>query len=168
MGIDSLFGNGIDGKTSDIIKALGVISNELNKLKKGEKEKFDKIMMTGNGQMGGFLSASLVSIGIPMILNALMGSGLHNMPAGTKGYIEHRKKIPIPKNSQPLVKQPEGTALINKKWEPYNSPPFYNEHEIKGYEVKNKRSKKRTEEGILFRNSKNNPVKKVPLLNILC
>ena len=79
LGIDSVFsGKGIDGKTSDIIKGLAVIENELRKMPKSQKHKFDEIMMTGNGQSGGFLGTPLASIGIPMILKALTGSGLHN------------------------------------------------------------------------------------------
>ena len=56
LGIDSLFdSNGIDSKTGDIIKALAIISNELNKLPKNQKDNFDQIMMSGNGKMeGGF------------------------------------------------------------------------------------------------------------------
>ena len=35
---------------------------------------------------GGFLGMLLASIGIPMILNALTGQGLHNTPPDTGGY----------------------------------------------------------------------------------
>ena len=139
LGIDSLFdGNGIDGKTMDIVKAMAVITNELNRLPKNQKEKFDQLMMmNGNGQTmkGGFLGTLLASIGIPLVVK-MLGSGLHNTPAGAKGYKTHSKKIPSPPNSQPVVKQNEGTALIHKKWQPYNAPPFYDEYGIKGYGVK--------------------------------
>ena len=53
LGIDALFGNGIDWKTFDIVKAMTIISNELNKMKTNEKQIFDQIMMSGNGQMQG-------------------------------------------------------------------------------------------------------------------
>ena len=81
LGIDSLFsGKGIDGKTGDIIKALIIVENELRKLPKDQKCKFDEIMMTGHGQQsGGFLGTLLASIGIPMVLKAL-GAGIHNRP----------------------------------------------------------------------------------------
>ena len=57
------------------------------------------------------------------------------------------KKIPIPNQNQPVVKQPEGTALINQwKWKPYNPPPFYDEHEIEGVKGYGKKKiRKRTE-----------------------
>ena len=85
-------GKGIDGETGDIIKALAVIETELNKLSKSQKQKFDQVMMTGNGEMsGGFLSTLLGSIGIPIILKALTGSGLHNTPYDTSSYKTHRQ-----------------------------------------------------------------------------
>ena len=107
LGIEKIFGSGANfhnSKICDIVKALAIVQNELTKLPKKEKEKFDKVMMmSGNGQMhGGFLSALLGAIGIPMILK-LLGSGLHNSPKG--GYKTHPKTIPIPKNqNQPIIK----------------------------------------------------------------
>ena len=100
------------------------------------------MMMSGNSEMeGGFLSALLGAIGVPMILKLLTGSGLHNSPNG--GYKTHPKKIPIPSQNQPVIKQPEGTALINNKWIPYE--PQFDNHEIigtKGYGFKKKKNKK--------------------------
>ena len=168
LGIDSLFsGKGIDGKTSDIIKALAVIENEVRKLNKPQKSKFDEIMMTGNGQTGGFLGTLLASIGLPLVIKALTGSGIHNRPFDMQSYKTHPKKIPIPQNQQqPIVKEPvDGTAL--KEWELWNPPPFNDNHEMieyKGKGVKKKRPKK-SGEGILF--GKQSPFKNVPLLNIL-
>ena len=168
LGIDSLFsGKGIDGKTSDIIKALAVIENEVRKLSKPQKAKFDEIMMTGNGQSGGFLSALLASLGIPIVLKAL-GAGIHNRPYDVQSYKTHPKKIPIPsQNQQPIVKEREGTSLTTD-WELWNPPPFNDNHEMieyKGNGIKKKRSKKKSGDGILF--GKNSPFKNVPLLNIL-
>ena len=169
LGIDSLFsGKGINGKTGDIIKALAVIQNELTKMPKNQKNKFDKVMMSGNGQNGqseGFLSALLASVGLPLILKALSGSGIHNRPYDTTSYKTHRKKIPIPSN-QPVVKQPEGTALND--WRPYNPPPFNdNDHEIigvEGYGLK-KKDQKNHGDGLLL--GKDSIFKDEPLLNIL-
>ena len=138
-----------------------MIENELRKMPKNQKSKFDQIMMSGNGQSGGFLSALLGAIGIPMIMK-LLGSGLHNSPTG--GYKTHRKKIPIPSENQPVVKQNEGTGLND--WQIYNPPPFNEEHEIIQRVGLKKRSKSHGE-GLLFGNSKNNPFRNVPLLNIL-
>ena len=140
LGIEKIFGSGTNfdnSKVGDIVKALAIVQNELSKLPKKEKEKFDKVMMmSGNGEMsGGFLSALLGALGIPIIMKILGGSGLHNSPNG--GYKQHPKKIPIPTQNQP-----EGTALINNKWIPYE-PQFYN-HEIigtKGYGLKKKDQK---------------------------
>ena len=171
LGIDSLFsGKGIDGKTGDLIKALAVIENEVRKLNKPQKSKFDEIMMTGNGQngqTGGFLGTLLASIGLPLVIKALTGSGIHNRLFDMQGYKTHPKKIPIPQNQQqPIVKEPvDGTAL--KEWELWNPPPFNDNHEMieyKGKGVKKKRSKTHGD-GILF--GKQSPFKNVPLLNIL-
>ena len=168
LGIDSLFsGKGIDGKTADLIKALAVIENEVRKLNKPQKSKFDEIMMTGNGQTGGFLGTLLASIGLPIVIKALTGSGIHNRPYYMQSYKTHPKKIPIPENQKPIVKEPSGTALT--EWELWNPPPFNDNHEMieyKGKGVKKKRSKTHGD-GILFGNSKNNPFRDVPLLNIL-
>ena len=145
LGIEKIFGSGANfdnSKVGDIVKALAIVQNELTKLPKKEKEKFDKvIMMSGNGEVeGGFLSALIASIGIPMIMKLLGGYGLHNTPDG--GYKTHPKKFTIPQN-QPVVKQPEGTALVNNKWLPYE--PQFDNHEIvesKGYGLKKKNKKK--------------------------
>ena len=148
LGIDSLFsGKGIDAKTGDIIKALAVIENEVRKLSKPQKSKFDEIMMTGNGQKGCFLAGLLASIGLPIVIKALTGSGIHNRPYDVQSYKTHPKKIPITSQNQQLVKQPEGTSL--NEWELFNPPPFNDNHEIiiesKGRGVKKKDQKKHRE-----------------------
>ena len=171
LGVDSLFsGKGIDGKTGDIIKALAVIENEVRKLSKPQKAKFDEIMMTGNGQngqSGGFLGALLASIGLPIVLKALTGSGIHNRPYDMQSYKTHPKMIPIPTQNQqqPVVKEPSGSSLT--EWELWNPPPFNDNHkmiEYKGKGIKKKRSKTHGK-GIIF--GKQSPFKNIPLLNIL-
>ena len=168
IGIDSLFsGKGIDGKTGDLIKAIAVLENEVRKLSKPQKDKFDEIMMTGNGQSGGFLSSLLVTLGLPLVIKALTGNGIHNRPYDMQSYKTHPKKIPIPSQNQqqPIIKDPSGSSLT--EWELWNPPPFNDNHEMieyKGKGIKKKRSKK-TGDGILF--GQNSPFKNVPLLNIL-
>ena len=109
LGIDSIFtGKGINGKTGDIIKALAVSENELRKMPKSHKSKFDEVMMTncqsGNGQTGGFLTSLLTSLGLPIVLKALTGSGLHNRPStDITSYEIHRKKIPITQNNEAII-----------------------------------------------------------------
>ena len=151
LGIEKIFGSGANfhnSKVGDIVKALAIVQNELTKLSKKEKEKFDKVMMmSGNGEMnGGFLLSSILgAIGIPMIMK-LLGSGLHNSPKG--GYKTHPKTIPIPKNgNQPIIKNPEGSSL-EYKWLPYE--PQFDDHEIigvKGYGIKKGSKKKHTDKG---------------------
>ena len=168
LGIEKLFGSGANfhnSKVGDIVKALAIVQHELTKLPKKEKEKFDKVMMYGNGEMnGGFLLSTILgAIGIPMIMK-LLGSGLHNSPKG--GYKTHPKTIPIPKNgNQPIIKNPEGTSL-EYKWLPYE--PQFDEHEMieyKGRGVKKGSKKKTHGRGIIF--GQHSPFKNIPLLNIL-
>ena len=94
LGIDALFGNGlIDENLRNIIVVIAKLSDEINKLSNNDKLTIDQIMMSGNSQMtGGFLGTLLASIGIPMILNALTGQGLHNTP--TVGYKHTGRKFP--------------------------------------------------------------------------
>ena len=74
MGLDALIGNGINGETRDIVTAMAIISDELNKLSKSDKEKFDEVMMTGNDEMkGDFLSTVNASLGIPLLIKAITG-----------------------------------------------------------------------------------------------
>ena len=168
LGIEKIFGSGANfhnSKVGDIVKALAIVQNELTKLPKKEKDKFDKVMMmSGDGQMhGGFLSALLGALGVSMI-SKLLGSGLHNDLIS--GFKTHPKKIPIPHKNQPIIKKPEGTSLKEYKWLPYE--PQFDDHEIigtKGYGIKKKRSKKKSGDGILF--GKTSPFHDVPLLNLL-
>ena len=169
LGIDSLFsGKGIDGKTADLIKGLAVIENELRKLSKPQKAKFNEIMMTGNGQngqSGGFLATLLASLGLPIVLKAL-GAGIHNRPYDVKSYKTHPKKIPIPlqNQQQPIVKEPEGSALT--EWELWNPPIFNDNHEMIEYKGKGiKKKNQKSGDGILF--GRQSPFKNIPLLNIL-
>ena len=147
LGIDKIFGSGENFKNSkvgDIVKALAIVQNELTKLPKKEKDKFDKVMMmSGNGEMdGGFLLSGLLgAIGVPLIMKLLgsgsgsgSGSGLHNDPI--TGFKTHPKKIPIPSQNQPIVKKSSGTSLKEYKWLPYE--PQFDNHEIietKGYGI---------------------------------
>ena len=75
----------------DIVAAMANITNEIQKLNKSDKAKFDQIMMSGSGQRGGFLGT-------------LTDKGLHNTPPDTDGYKTHRSKIPIPDSKQSVVK----------------------------------------------------------------
>ena len=150
LGIEKIFGSGTNfhnSKVGDIVKALAIVQNELIKMPKKEKEKFDKVMMmSGNGKMdGGFLLSSILgAIGIPMIMK-LLGSGLHNDPV--YGFKTHPKKIPISQNqnqNQPIIKNPEGSSL-KYKWLPYE--PQFEDHEIIEYKGKGikKKDQKYTE-----------------------
>ena len=67
----------VDYSVRDIIVALDTVAQELNKLKKPHKEEFHKIIGSGS-QEGGFIGTLLASIGIPMIIKALSGQGLHS------------------------------------------------------------------------------------------
>ena len=50
VGIDTRIGNGlIDDKMRDIVAAMAIITNEIEKSNKNDKAKFDQHIMSGNG-----------------------------------------------------------------------------------------------------------------------
>ena len=93
-------------------------------------------------QRGGFLGTLLASIGIPMVLNALMGKGLQNRGKGGKG----------------LQNRP-----YNQYGEFYFPPPFIGQGG--SAKSKGKGKGKKTGEGLLL--GKNSPFNGIPILGAL-
>ena len=90
-------------------------------------------------QSGGFLGALLANIGIPLIMKALTGSGLH---------VEKTR----PRRSIPVYVPPTPSTTMNKKdggnhgmMMPYQSPPFFGSWEKPtiGYGTNKKARKKK-------------------------
>ena len=97
-------------------------------------------------QRGGFLGTLLASIGVPMLLNALLGKGLQNRKKG-KG-LQNRKGLGL-QNRPHTGSYPYGYAPF--------PPPFIGQW--------GDGSKKRTGKGILF--GKNSPFNGIPILGAI-
>ena len=103
-------------------------------------------------QSGGFLGTLLASIGIPMVLKALTGSGLH---------VEKSR----PKRSIPVYVPSKQGKGKNKRMITYQQPPFIgNWKNPIGLGIKKKTTKKKGK-GILL--GPNSPFNKIPLLEAI-
>ena len=101
-------------------------------------------------QSGGFLGTLLASIGIPMVLKALTGSGLH---------VEKSR----PKRSIPVYVPPKQGKGKNKGMITYQPPPFIgNWKNPIGLGMKKKKPNKKEGKGLLF--GPNSPFKNIPLI----
>ena len=135
------------------------------------KQKKDIInaLQTGSGvhvkptkaQTGGFLGTILASIGVPLILKALTGSGAPQM-----GLPKQRPPRSLPtKPSSTNNNKKDGGLIL-----PYRSPPFFGNwpDQTIGKGTKKSSPKKKAQKkgkGLLL--GKNSPFKSIPLLNIL-
>ena len=151
LGIDKLFGSG-SGQVGGFLipqnKIEQLIANK-KYLTKKQKEDILAALQSGGDlvirptprQMkGGFLGSLLASIGVPLVLNALMGKGLQNRSKGGRS---------------------RGKGLQNRPYgNPYARfpPPFFGQWpEAYGHGVK-----KTSGKGILF--GKNSPLNDIPLI----
>ena len=104
-------------------------------------------------QSGGFLGTLLASIGIPMVLKALTGSGLH---------VEKSR----PKRSIPVYVPPKQGKGKNKILMPYQPPPFIgNWKNPIGLGMKKKKPNKKKGKGLLL--GKNSPFNNIPLIGAI-
>ena len=157
-------------------------------LTKAQKEQIVSALHTGGRliikptktQSGGFLGTLLASIGVPLLLNALTGSGLQvDKKKSRRSVNVHVPKIQKPKattteqTSQALSNQDGGLVLpMNYMSLPmdYRSPPFFGTwNNTVGMGIKKKSSKKKDNKkkgkGLLL--GKNSPFKGIPLLGAL-
>ena len=105
-------------------------------------------------QSGGFLGTLLASIGIPMVLKALTGSGLH---------VEKSR----PKRSIPVYVPPKRGKGKNSSMMlmPYQPPPFFGSWENQiGLGTKKKATKKKGK-GLLL--EPNSPFNNIPLVGAI-
>ena len=104
-------------------------------------------------QSGGFLGTLLASIGIPMVLKALTGSGLH---------VEKSR----PRRSIPVYVPPKQGKGKNKRMMPYQPPPFIgNWKNPIGLGIKKKKAAKKKGKGLLL--GKNSPFNNIPLIGAI-
>ena len=104
-------------------------------------------------QSGGFLGTLLASIGIPMVLKALTGSGLH---------VEKSR----PRRSIPVYVPPKQGKGKNKRMITYQPPPFIgNWKNPIGLGIKKKKAAKKKGKGLLL--GKNSPFNNIPLIGAI-
>ena len=102
-------------------------------------------------QSGGFLGTLLASIGIPMVLKALTGRGLH---------VEQSR----PRRSIPVYIPPKKSGGKHKMML-YQPPPFIGSFDNKVGMGKKKQKKKRKGKGLLL--GKNSPFNQIPLIGAI-
>ena len=189
LGVDKIFGKGQTGgffipqdKINQLIKYKDLLT-------KAQKEQIVSALHTGGRliikptktQSGGFLGTLLASIGVPLLLNALTGSGLQVDKKKSRRSVN----VPVPKikksqaatteqTSQALSNQDGGLVLpMNYMSLPmdYRSPPFFgtwNNPVGMGVPKKKGTKKKRTKKkgkGLLL--GKNSPFNGIPLLGAI-
>ena len=133
-------------------------------LTKKQKEEIVSALQTGGEvvikptktQSGGFLGTLLASIGIPMLMNALTGRGLH---------VEKS----TPRRSMPVYVPPQKDGGNHKMMMPYQPPPFIGSWENPiGLGMKKKQKKKKGKgkgKGLLL--GQNSPFNNIPLLGAI-
>ena len=97
-------------------------------------------------QSGGFLGTLLASIGIPMVLNALMGKGLQVDKSRS------RRSVPV---FVPNTTKKDGGLVLPVNYRP---PPFFRTWDQYG------KGKKKTKKGKGLLLGKNSPFKGIPLI----
>ena len=169
LGIDKIFGKGQTGgflvpqsKIDQLIKHKGLLT-------KKQKEDIVAALQSGSGQVvikptptqsGGFLGTLLASIGVPLLLNALTGKGLH-----VEGK-RPRRSIPVfvPSHEQHTTgystqtPKKKGGKHLMMPWQP---PPFIGswDNNMIGLGVKKNNPKGK---GLLL--GKNSPFNSIPIL----
>ena len=91
LGVDKIFGKGQRGGFLVPIDKIAQLVAYKHLQTTGQKKDILKSLQTGNGlvirptktQSSGFLPTLLASIGVPLLLNALMGKGLHDDRTGS-------------------------------------------------------------------------------------
>ena len=152
VGVNKIFGRGQVG-------GFLIPQNQLIKYKdwltEAQKKQIVNAIHTGGqivikpnkAQSGGFFGTLLASIGIPMVLNALMGKGLQ--------VDRSRSKRSVPVFVPNTTKKDGGLVLpVN-----YRPPPFFGTWDQYG---KGKKKRPKKKKGLLL--GKNSPFKGIPLI----
>ena len=176
LGVDKIFGKGQSGGFLIPQDKINQLIKHKDLLTKKQKEQIVTALHTGGQlvvkptkkQSGGFLSALLASIGVPLLLNALTGKGLQ---------VDRRRSrrsanVYAPKTGQPgrgLQVDKHGLRGSVPIYVPshYTSPPFigtWSNPVGLGLKPKKKNNKKKGK-GLLL--GKNSPFKGIPLLGAL-
>ena len=163
LGIDKIFGKQKGGFLIPQNKIDKLIANK-HLLSKKQKEEIVAALQSGSSvfvkptlkQSGGFLGTLLASIGIPMVLKALTGSGLH--------VEKSRPKRSIPVYVPPTKGKGKNSSMMLM---PHQSPPFFGSwNNPIGYGIKKKPTKKKRKgKGLLL--GPNSPFNNIPLVGAI-
>ena len=164
LGIDKIFGKQKGGFLIPQNKIDKLIANK-HLLSKKQKEEIVAALQSGSSvfvkptlkHSGGFLGTLLASIGIPMLMNALTGRGLH--------VEKSRPKRSIPVYLPPKKGKGKNSSIMLM---PYQPPPFFGSWKNPiGYGTKKKahQKKKRKGKGLLL--GPNSPFNNIPLVGAI-
>ena len=190
LGVDKIFGKGQTGGFLSPQNKIDQLIKHKDLLTKKQKEQIVSALHTGGRlvitptktQTGGFLGTLLASIGVPLLLNALTGSGLQvDKKKSRRSVNVHVPKIQksqaatTEQTSKALSNQDGGLVLpMNYMSLPmdYRSPPFFgtwNNPVGMGVKPKKKVPKKKNNKkkgkGLLL--GKNSPFNGIPLLGAI-
>jgi len=160
LGVDKIFGKGQSGGFLIPQNKIDQLIKYKDLLTKKQKEQIVSALHTGGRlvikptrtQSGGFLGTLLASIGVPLLINALTGSGLQvDKKRSRRSVNVHIPKIQksqaatqattTEQTSQALLNQDGGLVLPMD----YRSPPFFGTWDNPvGMGIKKKLQKKRT------------------------
>ena len=178
LGIDKIFGKGQTGGFLVPQSKIDQLIKYKDMLTKKQKEQIVSALHTGGqlvikptkSQSGGFLGTLLVSIGVPLILNALTGRGLqvdrHRSKRSTNVY--------VPPSSIGISVQPQMSSNKSKKssgglvlpiTEMYPPPFIGSWKDPIGMGLKKKKPKTKKGKGLLLR--KNSPFNSIPLIGAI-
>ena len=170
MGVNKIFGKGQIGGFMIPQSKINQLIKHKNLLTKAQKEQIVAALRTGGKlvikptrtQSGGILGTVLASIGVPLLLNALTGSGLQVDRRRPRRALNVRlpPKRRQQQNSQTSTKD-GGLVMPMDQW---RSPPFFgtwDDPTVGGGK------KKRTTKGKGLILGKNSPFKGIPLLGAI-
>ena len=166
LGVDKLFRKKQTGgflvpqsKIDQLIKYKSLLTNK-------KKEDIVNALQSGSGvhieptvkQSGGFLGTLLASIGVPLLLNALTGKGLHVEKS------RPRRSVPVyVPTTTTSSKGGKGHSMMPY---PFQPPPFIGSWDNSMIGLGTKRKKKTSRgEGLLL--GKNSPFNNIPILGTI-
>ena len=164
LGIDKIFGKKQKGGFLIPQNKIDKLIANKHLLSKKQKEDILAALQSGSGvvikpttkQSGGFLGTLLASIGIPMVLKALTGRGLH--------VEKSRPKRSIPVYVPPTKGRGKNSSMMLM---PNQPPPFFGSWKNPiGYGIKKKPTKKKRKgKGLLL--GPNSPFNNIPLVGAI-
>ena len=171
LGVDKIFGKGQSGGFLIRQNKVDQLIKYKDWLTEAQKKQIVSALQTGGqlvikptkSQNGGFLGTLLASIGVPLLLNALTGKGLHvvrqRLRRSTPIYVPNTSKVPNTLNK-------DGGLIVPAN---YSSPPFFGSWKNPvGMGIKKKTKKKVTKkkgQGLIL--GKNSPFNGIPLIGAI-